>query len=563
MTASAAAYAGNESWMEDNAYAFRNNTLTTLSLPASHDAGMYAHDINRIEIGVENLRADVQLAGVTLFHLPSTSGVIEGQDLLVVFNTLMDVVRAVDRQCVGLEGVWQYCFTFGLEDLVWGWVGQYYDLATGKPGELSITQNVDLYEQLYSGVRKFDLRPKKQGANLYIHHSQANIEIGGERSYTLPLGFTVPCVVVPIVGGCFLGTDQFYGFGTFSAEAGGKVKSLSVTGPRVDEVLGDVRRFMEEGHRELVVLSLSHYWRGYNGSSFGESDYDQLIGMIKTQLGPWLLTQDMLPGDDGMALAARLAGATLHDLVGNQGRVLVVFESDQPYAYVDPEEGIWPSSVVTAGGSYANKDDLEAMRADQLHKWTTATEDRFSLSWTLTCQPGNIDCNVRDLAGKANPYLPEFIASLTIPNANGNTINEIWVDFADETNATQIAIRLNPVAIDIDVDPDRNQRHNKVSMKGSVEVALLSDARMPLDALQVDMQTVRLGPDGARATRHKVKDVNHDGLVDLILRFEVPDSGIQCGDTVAQLTGRTFMDQGIIGRGSIQMTGCKHHKPDK
>ena len=196
-----------------------------------------------------------------------------------------------------------------------------------------------------------------------------------------------------------------------------------------------------------------------------------------------------------MAPAARLTGATLRDLVGNQGRVLVFFDSDQPFAYVDPDQGIWPSSVVAAGGGYANKDDLEAMRADQLHKWTTATEDRFSLSWTLTCQPGHIDCNVRDLAGKANPLLPEFIASLTIPNANGNTINEIWVDFADETDATPIAIRLNPVAIDIDVDPDRNQRHNKVSMKGSVEVALLSDARMPLDALQVDMQTVRLGPD--------------------------------------------------------------------
>jgi len=46
---------------------------------------------------------------------------------------------------------------------------------TQKPGDLSITQNLNLYGQLASGVRRFDLRPKELGGHLYIHHSQAGI----------------------------------------------------------------------------------------------------------------------------------------------------------------------------------------------------------------------------------------------------------------------------------------------------------------------------------------------------------------------------------------------------
>jgi hypothetical protein len=59
------------------------------------------------------------------------------------------------------------------------------------------------------------------------------------------------------------------------------------------------------------------------------------------------------------------------------------------------------------------------------------------------------------------------------------------------------------------------------------------------DVTIVDPSTVRFGAGGKEATpihvRHR--DVNGDGRVDRILRFEIQDTGIECGDTLATLTG--------------------------
>ena len=57
-----------------------------------------------------------------------------------------------------------------------------------------------------------------------------------------------------------------------------------------------------------------------------------------------------------------------------------------------------------------------------------------------------------------------------------------------------------------------------------------------------------------------MKDVNEDGLDDLVLRFRTQEASIVCGDTSAALTGETFDGWAIVGTDSIQTVGCKIRK---
>jgi hypothetical protein len=114
------------------------------------------------------------------------------------------------------------------------------------------------------------------------------------------------------------------------------------------------------------------------------------------------------------------------------------------------------------------------------------------------------------------------------------------------------------VDVGIDIKPGNNRNQINPRSKGVIWVALLSDTASPFDpSSQVDIPTVEFGPDSATANRYKVKDINKDGLGDLLLRFKVPDTGIACGDTEATLTGETFGGQPITSSDAITTVGCR------
>jgi hypothetical protein len=128
------------------------------------------------------------------------------------------------------------------------------------------------------------------------------------------------------------------------------------------------------------------------------------------------------------------------------------------------------------------------------------------------------------------------------------------------------AISRAMVVVTIDIKPGNKQNVINPRAKGGIWVAVLSDtgSGSPFDPSSlVDIPTVDFGPDGAKATRYKVKDINKDGLGDLLLRFKIPDTGIACGDTEATLTGETFDSQSFTGTDSIKTVGCKPKKCDK
>jgi len=120
-----------------------------------------------------------------------------------------------------------------------------------------------------------------------------------------------------------------------------------------------------------------------------------------------------------------------------------------------------------------------------------------------------------------------------------------------------------PISVNIDIKPGNKRNVIHPRPKGGIWVAILSDINpeSPFDPTpQVDIPTVQFGPDGAGVIRHKVKDVNKDGLGDLLLRFKIPKTGIACGDTEATLSGDTFAGGSFMGTDAIKTKGCKKYR---
>jgi hypothetical protein len=115
--------------------------------------------------------------------------------------------------------------------------------------------------------------------------------------------------------------------------------------------------------------------------------------------------------------------------------------------------------------------------------------------------------------------------------------------------------------VEIEIKPGDRLNTVKPDAKGDIWVAVLSETVYPFDALQIDIPTVRFGPDGAKANRYRVKDVNRDDIEDLVMRFRIQDTGIGCGDTKAKLKGRTFDGQRYRGRDAVKTVGCEVKSP--
>jgi hypothetical protein len=257
----------------------------------------------------------------------------------------------------------------------------------GFPESLARTQDQSIYGQLSGGIRYFDLRPQWHDGELFIHHGR-------------------------------------------------------VRGPKLAEVLDDARRFMGEGHRELVVLKFSHY------EGFDDAAYNGLAGQIREKLGPWLYTS--------LPRGKRLAEVTLGEYVRNAGVVLVVCDGAYPLDH--PTGGVWVyrdwNSTHPEQGDlrvydrYANSVAFESMKADQFGKFDRydghCERDRdvpcdlFLLSWTLTPTTG-----VWEYAKTPNRRLGAAIAELKVPNRFGRIVNILYADYAEYARVTDAAIWLN------------------------------------------------------------------------------------------------------------------------
>jgi hypothetical protein len=101
------------------------------------------------------------------------------------------------------------------------------------------------------------------------------------------------------------------------------------------------------------------------------------------------------------------------------------------------------------------------------------------------------------------------------------------------------AVQLPPTDVAIDVRPGSRRNRIHPGRRELVPVALLGSA--DLDVADVDATSLAFGPDGTEPWRGRVarRDVNGDGLDDLVARFRQRETGIARGDGEACLAGET------------------------
>jgi hypothetical protein len=258
---------------------------------------------------------------------------------------------------------------------------------SGFPESLARTQDLTIYGQLSYGIRYFDLRPQWDDGKLFLHHGP-------------------------------------------------------VRGPRLAEVLDDVRQFASEGHRELVILKFSHY-QAFHGEA-----YLSMAKQIKASLDPWLYTS--------LPRGRRLADITLAEYVERGCAVLVLCDGNEPRDH--RREGIWvyrdwdsrdpEQGDLRVYDQYSNTMSYSSMKTDQFDKFhrydgkckyrREVPCDLFLLSWTLTPPT-----NVRGFSAEANRNLEAAIKELEIPNRSGCVANLLYTDYVDSARVTDVAIELN------------------------------------------------------------------------------------------------------------------------
>jgi hypothetical protein len=174
---------------------------------------------------------------------------------------------------------------------------------------------------------------------------------------------------------------------------------------------------------------------------------------------------------------------------------------------------------------------------------------------------GSIDLGILD-PGLSTTIVYSMLASFTGPEfESGGTVSvgdplnfetmpglTVTFTFTDVVPGAEV--------VEIDVKPGSDPNAVNPRSKGVISVAVLGS--VDFDATLVDFSTVAFGP-GAASPVHDghVEDVNSDGFFDTVLHFKTQETGIQCGDIEATLTGETFGGEAITDSDTIKTVNCR------
>jgi hypothetical protein len=179
----------------------------------------------------------------------------------------------------------------------------------------------------------------------------------------------------------------------------------------------------------------------------------------------------------------------------------------------------------------------------------------------LTGDPGLADFTEDGTPGHG--YFP-LLASSPAIDAGNNAVcpptDQLEQPRVGTCDIGAIEFQSEALTVAIDIKPGSDTNRINPNSHGKIPVAILTTETF--DATTVDPRSVRFGPDGAKAVQKKgqIKDVNDDGEPDLVLRFRIQATGIQCGETSASLTGKTVAGEPIKGSDAIQTVGCDQYR---
>jgi hypothetical protein len=274
------------------------------------------------------------------------------------------------------------------------------------------TQILDIQGQLMQGVRYYDLRPVVYGDEnaFYTAHSSDLTKIG--------LGYQ----------------------GAIGAE--------------LRAALDQVRAFVSQNRKELVILRFSHC-TSWGRSDFSDLERERLFALIKQSLDGVLIC-----GDE-----TDLCGVTMGTLIA-RGNVIAVF--DLGATQLSSREGIWAAQALESRGGYSDTNEVPSMircekkdhlgQLNQLAASKRSSHEKpflFELCWQLTLQgkqngpTGTV--SILDLAAEANAALFDnvkgWLGNEINPDVYPNVIN---TDACEEagTRAVELSISINKMLPD-------------------------------------------------------------------------------------------------------------------
>jgi hypothetical protein len=164
--------------------------------------------------------------------------------------------------------------------------------------------------------------------------------------------------------------------------------------------------------------------------------------------------------------------------------------------------------------------------------------------------PQSMELWVLHLKTQALKHLDSGVELPTVQINNRSNIG--YIKDQDIMLATPI-----PLTVGIDIRPKSEANRVNPNSSKNINVAIFSGDGF--NATTVDTSTVRFGATGTEAAPIHVgrRDVDGDGQRDLVVRFQIQDMGIQCGNTRQRLPDRLLVDSRSSERVRSQQPGAR------
>jgi hypothetical protein len=191
----------------------------------------------------------------------------------------------------------------------------------------------------------------------------------------------------------------------------------------------------------------------------------------------------------------------------------------------------------------------------------TTQEDTTSAPFSLNCtdvEGDSLTCSVVDSPSNGAVNITDCDTVTYTPNpgfSGGDSFTYSANDGIADSNTATVTITVSPaggtIQVDIDIKPGSDPNSINLKSKGVIPVAILSGGGF--DAETVDPLSVTFETAPPDHEHSGLKDVDHDGDLDLVMHFRTQLAQIASNATDACLSGETTGGQGIEGCDSIRI----------